>query len=205
MFTASGSGVHCRMSKAAITLSTSATVTPANAKSTYITPCKMNFSGVAGLKAYVATSANASGVTMTLVEAAVPENTPLLLVGTAGTKYNVPVAASASAPETNLLKKGDGTTEFDGSTYDYILYSDGKFYQIGSGTVATNKAYLHLDSAPSAHALDIIFEESGEATGITEVSSKKQFNGEYYNLAGQRIAQPTKGLYILNGKKVILK
>ncbi len=180
-------------------------ITPSYAKTTYVTPYKMNFSGVSGLKAYVATDAAASGVTMTLVEAAVPENTPLLLVGTKDTEYNVPVVASATAPETNLLKKGDGTTEFDGSTYDYILYSDGKFYQIGSGTVATTKAYLHLDSAPSAHALDIIFEESGEATGITEVSSKKQFNGEYYNLAGQRIAQPTKGLYIVNGKKFILK
>ena len=177
-------------------------VTPGHAKITYVTPQKMDFSEVSGLKAYVATDAASSGVTMTRVET-VPENTPLLLIGTAGTTYNVPVAASATAPATNYLVKGDGTTVFNGKTYDYILYSDGKFYQIGSGTVATNKAYLHLDSEPSgARALDIIIDD--DVTAIETVKSEKA-NNEYFNLAGQRVAQPTKGLYIVNGKKVIIK
>jgi hypothetical protein len=44
----------------------------------------------------------------------------------------------------------------------------------------------------------------GEATGIEAVKTTKA-NGEYYNLAGQRVAQPTKGLYIVNGKKVVIK
>ena len=159
-------------------------VTPGHAKITYVTPQKMDFSEVSGLKAYVATDAASSGVTMTRVEAAVPENTPLLLIGTASTTYNVPVAASATAPATNYLVKGDGTTEFDGTTYDYILYSDGKFYQIGSGTVATNKAYLHLDAAPSgARSLDIVFDDN-ETTGVNEVKTQKA-TGEYFNLAGQ--------------------
>lgn len=180
------------------------TITPSYDKITYVTPYMMNFNNIEGLKAYVATSANASGVTMTSVEGAVPENTPLLLIGTANDSYEVPVAASATAPATNLLKKGDGTTVFDGSTYDYILYSDGKFYQIGSGTVATNKAYLHLDAAPSgARSLDIVFDDN-ETTGVNEVKTQKA-TGEYFNLAGQRVAQPTKGLYIVNGKKVIIK
>ena len=180
------------------------TITPSYDKITYVTPYMMNFSNIVGLKAYVATSANASGVTMTSVEGAVPENTPLLLIGTANDSYEVPVAASATAPATNLLKKGDGTTVFDGSTYDYILYSDGLFHQIGSGTVATNKAYLHLDAAPSgARSLDIVFDDN-ETTGVNEVKTQKA-TGEYFNLAGQRVAQPTKGLYIVNGKKVIIK
>jgi uncharacterized repeat protein (TIGR02543 family) len=180
------------------------TITPSYDKITYVTPYMMNFNNIEGLKAYVATSANASGVTMTRVEAAVPENTPLLLIGTANDSYEVPVAASATAPATNLLKKGDGTTVFDGSTYDYILYSDGLFHQIGSGTVATNKAYLHLDAAPSgARSLDIVFDDN-ETTGVNEVKTQKA-TGEYFNLAGQRVAQPTKGLYIVNGRKVIIK
>ena len=41
-------------------------------------------------------------------------------------------------------------------------------------------------------------------TGITTVKSQKAAaEGEYFNLAGQRVAQPTKGLYIVNGKKII--
>ncbi len=180
-------------------------ITPAYAKITYVTPYKMDFTNVEGLKAYVATGADAEGVTMTEVTAAVPENTPLMLKGTAGTTYNVPVAASATAPATNKLRAGDGTTVFDGSTYDYLLYSDGKFYQIGSGTIATNKAYLHLESDPAgARALDIIF-DGAEASSISDAVKSVEKNEGYFDLQGRRVAQPTKGLYIVNGKKVIVK
>ena len=44
------------------------------------------------------------------------------------------------------------------------------------------------------------------ATAIEQVAAKKMAaNGEFFNLAGQRVAQPTKGLYIINGKKVVVK
>lgn len=181
----------------------SVTITPANAKSTYVTQYAMDFSSVEGLTAYVATSASAEGVTMTMVDE-VPAKTPLVLVGTANNSYEVPVLASATAPETNLLKAGEGSNkEFDGSTYDYILYSDGKFYQIGSGSVATTKAYLHLDAAPSngARTFSLIFSET---TRVNKVKADDA-SGEVYNLAGQRVATPQKGLYIVNGKKVIIK
>jgi hypothetical protein len=46
-----------------------------------------------------------------------------------------------------------------------------------------------------------------DATGIANVakSQEQTANSQYFNLAGQRVAQPTKGLYIVNGKKVIVK
>lgn len=183
-------------------------ITPSYNKTTYVTTKKLNFSNVDGLKAYVATDAASSGVTMTKVEAAVPENTPLLLIGTAGTAYNVPVVGSATAPETNYLVKGDGSTDMsEVAGYNYILFSDGLFYQCTSGTIATTKAYLHLEEAPSAHALDIIFDEGGEATGITEVTNGQQTkaNGQYFNLAGQRVNTNHKGIVIVNGKKYFNK
>ena len=148
-----------------------ATITPANAKSTYVTPTKLDFSDVSGLKAYVATAAAAGTVTLEEV-GAVPAGTPLMLVGTAGTEYTVPVAASASAPETNLFVAGDGTTVFDGKSYDYILYTDGKFYQIGSGSVATNKAYLHCTVDPtSALGRSLTISYGDKLTGIDQVEN----------------------------------
>ena len=183
-------------------------IKPVYAKSTYVTANAVDFSGVEGLKAYVATAATAGKVTLSEVTA-VPAGTPLMLIGTAGTEYTIPVAASATAPETNLLKAGDGKTEFDGTTYDYILYSDGLFYQIGSGTVALNKAYLHCESDPRAAAqgarsLSIVFED--ETTGIgASLMNSERVNNEVYNLNGLRVAQPSKGLYIVNGKKVVVK
>ena len=185
---------------------TSVSITPAAALTTYVTTKALDFTGVEGLKAYAATAAAAGTVTLTEVTAAVPAGTPLILEGTAATEYTVPVVASATALEVNLLKAGDGTSEFDGTTYDYLLAEDGKFHQISSGTIAVGKAYLHCDSDPTAAgARALTIEFGGKTTGINKVEAAVAEDAEVYNLLGQRVAQPTKGLYIVNGKKVIIK
>ena len=152
-------------------------ITPAKDKSTYVTTTALDFSDVAGLKAYVATAAAGGTVNLEEVDAAVPAGTPLMLVGTADTEYKVPVVAEASAPETNMFEAGDGTTVFNGSTFDYILYTDGLFYQIGSGSVPVGKAYLHCDSNPTtplARELRISFGDN--ITGIDQIDNG-QFSG----------------------------
>jgi len=169
-------------------------ITPANAKSTYVTTYALDFTDVDGLDAYVATAA-ANGTVALEEVGAVPAGTPLILIGTAGTEYTVPVAASASAPAVNMLLAGDGTTAFNGSTYDYILYSDGLFYQIGSGTVATNKAYLHCDSNPTAkgnQARGLRLSFGGNITGVDNVEAAAE-------------AKAQDGKFIENGKIVIVK
>lgn len=179
-------------------------ITPTNDKSTYVTEKALDFSNVSGLKAYVATAAAAGKVTLEEV-GAVPTGTPLMLIGTANTEYTVPVTATATAPATNMFRAGDVTKVFDGTTFDYILYSDGLFYQIGSGSVATTKAYLHCDTDPTAsgsRSLAISF--GNETTGISNVNANVKENS-YYDLQGRSVAQPQKGLYIVNGKKVIIK
>jgi hypothetical protein len=184
-------------------------ITPAYDKTTYVTTSALDFSAVDGLKAYVATAANAANVTMTKVEDPVPAGTPLLLIGTAGTTYNVPVVTTASAPAENLLRAGDGTTVIGGtSKYDYILYTDGLFYRANEGALAAGKAYLHLDAAPPAGArsLNIVFDDE-EVTSISEELRVKneESAGAWYDLQGRKVAQPQKGLYIVNGKKVVIK
>jgi hypothetical protein len=48
--------------------------------------------------------------------------------------------------------------------------------------------------------------EDGEITGIEAIEGMKNVeNGKFYNLNGQQVAQPTKGLYIVNGRKVVVK
>jgi len=72
--------------------------------------------------------------------------------------------------------------------------------------VLANKAYLDA-SLLDGLAPSFIFEFEGGTTGINTVEQPKGnfLNGEFYNLNGQRVAQPTKGLYIVGGKKVIVK
>ena len=164
----------------------------------------------AGLKAYKATGASASSVTIEEVNSTVAAGTGLLLQRTGDTSaagnFNIPVVASGT--DISATNKFVGVTAAAGAAiggegvYDYIL-KNGAFYHASAGTLAQGKAYLHLDAEPSAPVLTIDF-------GTTNISNTNFTNdtnnsGEYYNLAGQRVANPTKGLYIVNGKKVVIK
>jgi hypothetical protein len=77
------------------------------------------------------------------------------------------------------------------------------FYKLSeSGTIDANKAYLTYDGKAGTRA----FFGLDETTDVNEVRVKMEDErGEYYDLQGRRVAQPTKGLYIMNGKKVFIK
>ena len=155
----------------------------------------------AGVKAYKVTKMTASEVTATEVTGKVAANTGLILKADAAGKYDIPVVASGAAVDGNLLKAAVAATEV-AADQAYGL-KDGKFHKLNAGTISAGKAYLPA-TAVSAPELTINF--GGEATGIADVRSKKaDVRGEIYNLNGQRVANPTKGLYIQNGRKVILK
>lgn len=156
-----------------------------------------------GLAAYKATAADASSVTLTAVNSTVAKNTGIILTGTAGTTYNIPVVGTGTdISASNLLVASNGTS----TVTDAYVLSDGKFHPVAGGglVIPAGKAYLPAGSI-SAHELDITF-DNGDVTGIADVRAKMEdFKGEFFNLSGQRVAQPTKGLYIVNGKKVIIK
>ena len=174
---------------------------------TFVSNNALDFTG-SGVKAYVVTGASGSAITKTAVTT-VAANTPLLLNAPEGT-YTIPVATTGTNySTTNKLVAGTGeAVAYDANSgYNYVLSIDkGKamFMQIVDGTPATipvGKAYLALDAAP-ARGLNLFDDE--ETTGVNEVKTQK-VAGEYFNLAGQRVANPTKGLYIVNGKKVVIK
>ena len=174
---------------------------------TYVTANALDFSTVStDVTAYIATSASGAGVVFSPVTK-VPAGTPILVkMASAGGSADVPATTAATDDVSgNILKAGDGKTEIGGDgKYDYIL-SNGKFYHANAGKVAFGKAYLHFDSDPTAgaHELDIIF-ENGETTGIETIDhSALTIDHSIYDLQGRQVAQPTRGLYIVNGKKYI--
>lgn len=105
-----------------------------------------------------------------------------------------------------------GVTEDTYITSGYVLNNVGGvigFYAADAtansnqGTkVTAGKAYLPATS--NAKSLKMVFADD-ETNGIESIKTVKAENNVFYNLNGQRIMQPTKGLYIVNGKKVILK
>ena len=87
-----------------------------------------------------------------------------------------------------------------------MVWKNKYFYKLASGTkVLAGKAYLQV---PSESPAPEFFGFGDGTTGITMVQGEGfMVNGSdnYYDLQGRRVAQPTKGLYIVNGKKVIIK
>ena len=173
---------------------------------TLYTDYALDFSGEAGLTAYTATC-DGSTVTLTAVEN-VPAGTGVVLKGTAK-EYNIPVVASSSTDKGSL--KGSTTEalvyDADAANDYYILAlnndNEAQFSKMTSGTLAAGKAYLELPkSSAGSRALRIAF--AGVTTGINAVETAVNDN-TVYNLNGQRVALPAKGLFIVNGKKVIRK
>ncbi len=175
-------------------------VSPAKEFTTFCSTSPLDFSNVDGLEAYVVTGSTTTTITLAKVTK-VPAGTGLILKKTgSAASYNVPVGTATSLGETNKLVGVTTATTFNAG--DYILYN-GTFIRGNAGTLAAGKAYLPADDVKAgAHELLLDF---GGTTGIQQVESANIKIEGYYNLNGQRVAQPTKGLYIVNGKKVIMK
>jgi len=151
-----------------------------------------------------AVDASAGTVTFTEITGKVKGGVPVILYGEPGT-YDLMVAAeSSNVPET-FLKGTLAPTYVQGEAEGMKNYglSGGAFRQIKDGTVKANKAYLAVPASAPAR-LTIVFDDS-ETTGVKAIENSQLTNGNYYDLQGRRVAQPTKGLYIVNGKKVYVK
>ena len=195
---------NCRLDDIVLkgSLTTPVTVTSAG-YATFASAYPVDYSDVDGLTAYTA-STDSEKVSFSAA-GKVPAENGVLIKAAAGT-YDVPVVATASAV----------TNEFVGVTEDtavdesiYVLYNGTKgvgFYRTtaDSFTVGAYTAYLPADVVTEARAF-IWFDEEGETTGIANANVNLNANENYYNLNGQKVVNPTKGLYIANGKKVIIK
>ena len=79
---------------------------------------------------------------------------------------------------------------------------EGREFSYATGLI-TGKAYLKVPSSAPARALSIDYSDG--STGIHAVENTGDADGQIYSVSGQRVAKPGKGLYIVNGKKVIFK
>ncbi len=168
-----------------------------------------------GLTAYAA-KPETNSVTLTALEG-IPQTAGVVLKGTPNTNYSFKASATTYSVSNNYMKRvteNATLAQTEGSPTDhwnYILADDNgtpKFFMVdGTSTITKDKAYLNsnkeLTASAGARGISIIFFD--ETTGIETVQSSKLKVQGYYNLAGQRVEKPTKGLYIVNGKKVLIK
>lgn len=161
-----------------------------------------------GLQANIVTAVAAEGVTVSPIDY-IPQNVPILLKRTAQ-EVTEPIMAKAYQDEETAdvsSNKLAGTAEnkavknIEGNVY--VLYNDG-FTRATSGSIPAHRAYLVISDVDAGARLWIWDDE--DATRISTVGRGFATTSEtLYNLNGQRVSQPSKGLYISNGKKRIVK
>jgi hypothetical protein len=177
----------------------------------------LDFTEVSGVKAYIASVFNRHTGELTLTRVNdVPARTGLLIKGEPGT-YHIPGKESFSIVS-NLLKGVTEATNINATEDGYVNYvlNNGNqgvgFYKVGTAgaSLEAGRAYLQIpaETASSRSALKLRFDDEDEATGISASltnSEERIVNSAVYDLQGRRVEQPQRGLYIRNGKKVVVK
>ena len=188
-----------------ITINGAVTKTISNAG--YATFCSnkaLDFTGT-GLTAYIATYTEGK-VSFSEVTGTVPAQTGVLLKGDEGS-YAIPVVASSNTDVAgNIFEGVTEDTEVDAGIFVLLNGAQGVgFYQTTNAfTVGANTAYISVPSGVKARFIGV--EEDDDATAITAIEATEAVNnGVIYNLSGQRVVKPLKGIYIQNGKKFIVK
>lgn len=184
---------------------------------TFCSDKDLDFTNVTDVKAYIVTGMENGAVTTQLITGTVKAGTGMLLNSDAAGSFDIPLATGETT-DYSATNKMHGVTEAietvgkaDAGYTNYVLsVVDGKaafkYVNATSAELTKGQAYLQLegDVQSSAPVLSIVGD--GEATGISSLENESLIkDGVYYDLSGRRVSQPTKGLYILNGKKVIIK
>ena len=170
---------------------------------------------IANSTAYtLALSDNKEYLIPTAVDGNVPAEQPVLLVGTsnevtatvkstAGSKVETPLegtlAAKAVEAETDYFL---GRYSESGEEEDYEV----GFFKWTGTTLKGFRAYLPATEVAASRGFAIKWSDD-EVTGIRTIDNGKQSvkNGAFYDLSGRRVENPQHGLYIVNGKKVVIK
>ena len=179
---------------------------------TYCSENDLDFTNVSGIKAYVACGFNpTTGIVFIMHVNEVPANTGIMIKGTPGT-YSIPLKAS-NMYYSNMFK-GTLTAITVPATEDgmknYVLSGQDLLFHgsLGGSTLTANRAYLQIPLSAlggNANAPQNIRFVEDDATGIIAPEAMEQVDdGETYNLNGQRVASPKKGIYIRNGKKIFI-
>lgn len=177
------------------------TITVTDAKyATYCSENALDFEGT-GLTAYIA---DQKGTKVTFEKITkVPAYTGVLVKADGAGSFTVSSTSSVDDATSNDLEGVIAETPYTGTIY--VLMNGDKgigFYKTTQPkfTLSAHTAYL-----PASIGTSRTFIGLDEATAIDGIVAEKESNGEIYNLSGQRVNSPKKGLYIMDGKKVLVK
>jgi|GEM_PF-2868677 len=165
-----------------------------------------------GLTAYTGTQKDENTIELTAIEdCVIPAGTGVVLKGTTDS-YTLTLTNDEAAPVKDNVFTGTclpiSVTEAELENY-YVLSTlegvIGLYWPMtGTTELAANKAFIKKTEAAGAAGYRFVFGDN-TTVGIDGVTLGQPDNTPYYDLSGRRIAQPAKGIYIHNGKKVFIK
>lgn len=154
-----------------------------------------------GLKAYAVSSTTSSKATLTQITKKIIGGTGIIINGTPGATYTINVADQGTPYSGNLLTGTLAPTYVEEGQY---FLKSGQFVYSSAGVLPEKKAYLKKENAPEAAAnFGFVVED---ATGISEVRNNITLDDDkWYDLSGRVVSPTSKGIYIHNGKKYVIK
>jgi hypothetical protein len=170
---------------------------------------------VAGVKLFSVKSVTNTEVELTDELGVIAAEMPYFIYNAGDTEVEVSIVVSSEDAD-NVQYDSD---HFKGTLVDktftnedmeeadhYVLTNGSNFVWVkDAGVLAAGKCWIQLPKSPNnARALSIVHE--GETTGISTVKTAADTkDGEWYDLSGRRVALPAKGIYVKNGRKVIVR
>lgn len=164
----------------------------------------------ANTKAYVvrAKSGTEDVVELTKLDVtAIPHGAPVILkTSAADHKMVLTKTTGVATLGTNLLDVTDGVHSYDCYRLGYKEGTGVAFFRYAATKPAAGIVYIDPENVNTGSSAPDFLSISGETTGIDEVrSQKEEIRGTFFDLQGRKVANPTKGLYIVNGKKYVVK
>ena len=148
-----------------------------------------------------------TGITMTeITDGIINSGKGVVLKSTSGSITLTPtITASVTSYSDNDLQGTTTSISNPHAGYVYVLNKKTAgigFYKLkDTGTIGANKAYLEVGGGNAREYF--LFDEATDIESIAK-SLEPQTSGQYFDLQGRRVVNPTKGLYIVNGKKVFI-
>lgn len=167
-----------------------------------------------GLKAYIVTSVTQpeegeSGTVNVEEKTIIAKNTPMLIQNenaSTTAKFRVTPTEDQEISGTASEFKGvaSATELSNDGTLRYVLV-DGVFLRTLGGTIPAYNCYLEFGTSSPAPARRFSIAIGGNTTGIESIGTASLNDGQWYDLQGRRVSQPRKGIFMKNGKKVVVK
>ena len=186
-------------------------ITPDKEWTTFTSAYNLDFSGVKGLTAYTAKyDKEKDAVALTQVKK-VPAHTGLILKGEAGNTYPLPILSSneegLDEVTGNQLKDCVDALWSKDREQDYFLHNGEFVKSKNNGWVLPGKSYLYIDGGRNnVSARPLRFYVGNTSTAIDGITNNPVVKDDaYYNLQGVKVQRPQHGVFIHNGKKVVLK